>query len=77
MNPTFVLFTEPAYIIMEYAANGNLQQYLRDKRSYGNGRQWTAESLSTQDLATFAVHVSNGMEFVSSQGVGYRVERPS
>ncbi|ELU06579.1 hypothetical protein CAPTEDRAFT_45220, partial [Capitella teleta] len=63
---------EPAFIIMEFVSNGNLQQYLRDRRSYGNGRQWTAATLTTRDLTAFAVHVASGMDFVSSQGLLHR-----
>lgn len=65
-----ITFIEPLYIIMEFVANGNLQQYLRDQRGdaeYSNIHD--ASSLSTKGLIIFSLHVVSGMEYISSLGV--------
>ena len=64
-------FTEPVYIVMEYASSGNLQQFLRDNRAPQKhaytGHQ--SQTLTARDLTVFSLHVAAGMEYVSSKQV--------
>lgn len=61
---------EPLYIIMEFAENGNLQQYLRDRREdIENEIIGSDLRLTTRDLVIFALHVVSGMEYISFLGV--------
>ena len=56
---------EPVFLIMEFVPYGKLQSYLRDSRTGHND----LETLTSQDLTSFAYQVAKGMEYISSKGV--------
>lgn len=58
-------------MVVEYAALGDLRQFLQDRRpglEYESGPQ-SPEVLTMQDLLSFCYQVSKGMEFLSSRKV--------
>lgn len=62
---------DPFYIIMEYVAGGNMQQYLRKFRP--SQQATNSEELvppTAKDLKSFALQISRGMEHLSSLNVG-------
>ena len=78
MAEIFVLYflAEPALIVMEFARLGNLVDFLRENRRssdvtgtrnpYDRKR---SRPLTVRDLTSFALHVSQGMHFISSKRV--------
>ena len=80
----------PIYVIFEYAANGNLRDFLRDRRpSHASGYESpvTLMTLSTSGnakplrelteahLVSFAFQVARGMEYLSQKMVCRKVSR--
>ena len=68
--------SEPLCLIMEYAANGNLQELLRAQRTSFDMNDLDPAAarpqrlnLRVRDLTVFALHVASGMEYISSQKV--------
>ena len=64
-------FLGPLYVVVEYAAYGDLRQFLQDRRpglEYEVGSQ-SSEVLRLQDLLSFCYQVAKGMEFLSSRKV--------
>ncbi|MFT7813440.1 fibroblast growth factor receptor 1-A-like isoform X2 [Arapaima gigas] len=62
----------PLYVIVEYAAKGNLREYLRARRPPGmeycyNPNQAPVESMSIKDLVSCAYQVARGMEYLASK----------
>ncbi|XP_068709972.1 fibroblast growth factor receptor 3-like isoform X1 [Montipora foliosa] len=53
----------PLYVVVEYAPNGNLRQFLRDRRPT---REYTT-TLTLADLVSFGYQVVRGMEYLSSK----------
>ncbi|XP_078358900.1 fibroblast growth factor receptor 4-like [Oculina patagonica] len=51
----------PLFVVVEYAPNGNLRQFLKDRRPT---REYTT-SLTLKDLVSFAYQVARGMEYLS------------
>ena len=58
---------------MEYAQNGNLQEFLRNNRASPNyvyeNLHPMSKSLTTRDLTIFAIHIASGMDYISSKEV--------
>ena len=64
-------FPGPLFVVVEYAAFGDLRQYLQERRpglEYEVGSQ-SSEVLVLQDLLSFCYQVAKGMEFLSSRKV--------
>ncbi|ESN91806.1 hypothetical protein HELRODRAFT_70474, partial [Helobdella robusta] len=62
----------PLFVILEYAANGNLRDFLRDKRPKNFRLQNCVvevplDYLTYKDLVTFALQIAKGMEFLASK----------
>uniref|UniRef100_A0A8D0CHL7 Fibroblast growth factor receptor n=1 Tax=Scleropages formosus TaxID=113540 RepID=A0A8D0CHL7_SCLFO len=62
----------PLYVIVEYAAKGNLREYLRARRPQGmeycyNPDQEPLEIMSLKDLVSCAYQVARGMEYLASK----------
>lgn len=55
----------PLFVVVEYAPNGNLRQFLKDRRPT---REYTT-TLTLKDLVSFAYQVARGMEYLSSKKV--------
>ncbi len=65
----------PLYVIVEFAAKGNLREYLRVRRPPGmeycyNPDQVPVENMSSKDLVSCAYQVARGMEYLASRKVG-------
>ena len=63
LSPIF--FPGPLFVVVEYAPNGNLRQFLKDRRPT---REYTT-TLTLKDLVSFAYQVARGMEYLSSKKV--------
>ncbi|XP_056318992.1 fibroblast growth factor receptor 1-A isoform X3 [Danio aesculapii] len=62
----------PLYVIVEFAAKGNLREYLRVRRPPGmeycyNPDQVPVENMSIKDLVSCAYQVARGMEYLASK----------
>lgn len=69
------LLSGPLYVIVEFAAKGNLREYLRVRRPPGmeycyNPDQVPVEHMSVKDLVSCAYQVARGMEYLASKKVG-------
>lgn len=73
---------EPLCVLMEYAANGNLQDLLRKQRytflqNDLNNPPASRETkppkinLTARDLTIFTLHVASGMEYIASREVRF------
>ncbi|KAK6635683.1 hypothetical protein RUM44_000937 [Polyplax serrata] len=63
----------PLYVVVEYAPNGNLREYLRQHRpcsgyepAIGTGMK-ERKTLTQKDLVSFAYQVARGMEYLASR----------
>lgn len=67
------LFSGPLFVVVEFAAHGNLRQFLQERRPgleyHDEADAQTPEKLTLQDLLSFCYQVSKGMEFLSSRKV--------
>uniref|UniRef100_A0A8C1YK81 Fibroblast growth factor receptor n=1 Tax=Cyprinus carpio TaxID=7962 RepID=A0A8C1YK81_CYPCA len=62
----------PLYVIVEFAAKGNLREYLRVRRPPGmeycyTPEQVPVENMSVKDLVSCAYQVARGMEYLASK----------
>lgn len=59
----------PLFVVVEYAANGNLRQFLQERRPVlgYDASTHSPEVLTLQDLLCFCYQVAKGMEFLSSR----------
>ena len=69
-------------MVVEFAANGNLRQFLQERRPgleyHDEVDAQSPEQLTIQDLLSFCYQVAKGMEFLSSRKVNNsRVQRPN
>lgn len=69
------VLTGPLYVLVEYAAKGNLREFLRARRPPGMDYSFDAcrlpeEQLTCKDLVSCAYQVARGMEYLASQKVG-------
>ena len=53
---------------MEYVSNGNLRDFLRDRRRSQNTQE-RGHLLNTHILTTFALQIATGLEFLASKNV--------
>lgn len=57
-------------MVVEYAANGNLRQFLRSRRPTDNYSESSGkERLQLSDLVSFAYQVSRGMAYLEAKKV--------
>ena len=67
-------FSGPLFVVVEFAANGNLRQFLRERRpSFYQDANAVApkEHLTIKDFISYAYQVSRGMSYLSSKKVQY------
>ncbi|XP_032368029.1 fibroblast growth factor receptor 1-A [Etheostoma spectabile] len=62
----------PLYVVVEYASQGNLREYLRARRPAGleywsGARQGSLGSLETRELVSAAYQVARGMAYLASK----------
>ncbi|XP_052610676.1 fibroblast growth factor receptor 3-like isoform X3 [Peromyscus californicus insignis] len=61
----------PLYVLMEYAAKGNLREFLRAQRppgmDYSDTSRLAEQQLTCKDLVSCAYQVARGMEYLASQ----------
>eukprot|EP00795_Rhopilema_esculentum_P012450 gene12450-3119_t len=64
----------PLYVVVEYAPHGNLRQFLRTKRPTfpESVDQRVEPPLTLQDLVSFSLQISKGMEFLASKSCIHR-----
>lgn len=72
--PEPAVSTGPLYVLVEYAAKGNLREYLRARRPPGTDYSFDTcklpeEQLTFKDLVSCAYQVARGMEYLASQKV--------
>lgn len=72
---TFILLLKgPLYVLVEYAAKGNLREYLRARRPPGMEYSFDInrepeEQMSFKDLVSCTYQLARGMEYLASQKV--------
>lgn len=63
----------PLFVLMEYAAKGNLRDFLRAQRplsmEYCDDSRLPEKQLTYKDLVSCAYQVAQGMEYLASQKV--------
>lgn len=62
----------PLYVIVEYAALGNLRDYLRNNRpssGYERAIGQEPDAITHKDLVSFAYQVARGMDYLASKKV--------
>ncbi|XP_056006443.1 fibroblast growth factor receptor 4-like isoform X5 [Ostrea edulis] len=64
----------PLYVIVEFAPNGNLRDFLRSRRPPNSGYEkpvgednTSKETLSEKDLISFSYQIARGMDYLSSR----------
>ena len=68
-----LFFSGPLFVVVEYAALGNLRQFLQERRPgleyHDDVDAQSPKQLTVQDLLSFCYQVAKGMEFLSSRKV--------
>lgn len=74
-HPSHFFFPGPLFVVVEYAANGNLRQFLQERRPVlgYEASNHSPDVLTLQDLLCFCYQVAKGMEFLSSRKVSIEV----
>lgn len=61
----------PLFVVVEFAAHGNLRQFLQERRPgleyHNEADSLSPEQLTLQDLMSYCYQVAKGMEFLSSR----------
>lgn len=72
--PPSVCASGPLYVVVEYASQGNLREYLRTRRPVGleywsGSRPVSLASLEIMELVSAAYQVARGMAYLASKKV--------
>ncbi|KAF8368330.1 hypothetical protein PRIPAC_86159 [Pristionchus pacificus] len=70
-----VTVNEPILLIVEYCANGDLLEFLRERRNYlleNPDSSDNAKTMNVKKQIMFAVPIAYGLEYLSSQGFVHR-----
>lgn len=75
-DATAVCFPGPLYVVVEYASQGNLREYLRARRPVGveywsSSRQASVDTVEIRDLVSAAYQVARGMAYLASKKVSF------
>ena len=75
--PPAVSPSGPLYVVVEYASQGNLREYLRARRPVGleywsGSREVSLGSVEVMELVSAAYQVARGMAYLASRKVSSR-----
>lgn len=77
VNPSLCPLSGPLYVVVEYAARGNLREYLRTRRPVGleywsGSRRSSPGGVEVRELVSAAYQVARGMAYLASRKVSGR-----
>ena len=76
LTPPPAALSGPLYVVVEYASQGNLREYLRGRRPVGleywsGSRRASLGSLEIRELVSAAYQVARGMAYLASKKVSF------